>query len=346
MHATTHVLPKLSATVSPYPLLSDMAVGQQERIANQIFDSTYADLMIVSLYGESRVRGVLGVSVRFAQSTLPALAVKHDDAILCHATWLSLVWIVDGLVDSGRIGRSATGGILRTLDNVLAGDRAAMATALEDGRADPILHAVGVVYSKYLDLTKPFAGTFSQICIRNAHAWLSTFLAYAQTSTTYSTLAEYARFRLVDGCIMCVIWNHMLFLGIGPAISDALLQRIALLAAYHNDVVSLDRDIANGTNNLVCIIKNRDQCSSFVAAQRAIVEVDKLAESISSELENAGADIRDLLSCLVYGDYNWGVTDQRYCKGTSLVAAVLANDEPQFETLLAGKYLPAIGEPV
>lgn len=199
------------------------------------------------------------------------------------------------------------------------------------------------VYTEYLSLVDIFRQR-NTIAFNKAQEWTYHYLINLVAIPKSSSLEDYAKWRVIDGGIMCPLWHNLMFAGPDAPDVPNVFMLTALLASYHNDILSFDRDVADETPNLVHVMREHGM-SNWDAFQKAIAFVDdalvELVDKVSSLSPHC---VKDVFSRLILGTYGWGTTEPRYEKGVALLVFSRNGDIAGFNAALGEKYVSAHGE--
>lgn len=352
----------------------------------------YSQFELTSLYGRKAVEYVSGLCTRCSLWTLalpqPSFNSKDEayvEAMLAaeaHALWLSIITLVDGVLDTA-MDRTALPHVGRALLQILRGifeeseyymDQYILPISEEtNGEEDnktvallnSLLEAFDATFSRYHALLTPFRmkypSAFEQVNIwlyrylENACEELSDKGPVSDETEAFSVLENFAEWRRIDGAMMCVVWHQLLFLGVSSeAVSDQhldLLRTASLVVAYHNDILSLLRDIDQSTPNLVkCILSfyfqdNLDAYTNPIGSlseslQTAIAHTNELyqtQESFIQQFNETKIDrlISHVALTITLGCHNWHNSEDRYRSGRQLIDYLISNNEQDLTELLS-----------
>lgn len=329
----------------------EISVPLAQPIAQRLI-SFYQGFDVYSKFGAKSVDYIAHLSARYACCTF-----RSDDepTLEAYALWLSLVWLIDGLFDKCRVLTCPED--IEVLIDLLGSKE------IQPSGKDPILAALFEVvqegHRRYLELIRADRPQ------KEVGFWLDRYLRTMIVPTTghqrsssdgpgpketglhrrvQSTpgrntsgkkwsIQEYERWRLDSGAIMCVIWQLLQFQGRADR-QEQLFRKIALVISYHNDIVSYQRDLYQGTPNLVSVLRREDE---WGAMEAAVELTNGLYREIEAELTQVAPELQTLCLNLLRGSYYWTNTEQRYAAGVAVLRALQEQDRPRFYELLLQK---------
>lgn len=246
----------------------------------------------VSLFGRQPLSEVCQVAARYCCYLLPNN--NHQNNFV---RWLSLMWIIDGLFDKRTLGSNEQHLLIENLRLIH-----------DDQPRSPVnsvlLETVITLYQGWFDaLDRTNSHAVTQL-IDWTNLYLRTLIAERPTS-----LERYEQHRLESGAMMCVLWQLVLYMNLDRP-DESMFRTIALIVSYHNDVISLDRDLRYHTPNLVLLLSTDHEY--YLGYQRAIELTNQLYRSLPSELTEPGRSV-------VLGSYQWCHHEPRYHRGIELL---------------------------
>ena len=328
----------------PMAYMDDMAPTPDE--VNSVVEKLavfYESFAFTKEYGHRATLYVCQMSARYAFWTLPSTCADRHAAVVAHAMWLSLVWIIDSAVDKGKVDASNVPliktSIMEALDQEQGGYTCPSSSFVKN-----FLAMIRAGYAHYVSLASDFRRR-NEAAFDLAQTWTLKYIDSLDSSPSGFSLDEYANWRVVDGGMMCVIWHNTMFAGSSAVDAPVVFKQIALLTCYHNDILSFDRDVADETPNLVLFMRAPGD-SIWDAFKKASDYVDDAIRTLSTLADNTVLDdvVRGVLSRIVFGAYGWGVTEDRYAKGVKLLACMESDDRKGFDAIINQKYVAAAGE--
>lgn len=264
-----------------------------------------------------------GLAARYATHTM--FESSSPTMLLSHSLWLSLVWVIDGMIDSGR---------LKNLRRIIRLVR----TEKHIPSPDIFEELVDGAYHHYLDLSRSSRDQ-NPDAHRRIRRWLLRYLR-CQGSVPGDHKA-YRHHRLKDGGMMCVMWHMVMYSGIRP---NKELRRafadVSLIVSFQNDLLSFDRDRRQNTPNLLDHMGDGGPWDRFT---RGVACIDRLHDRLSKRrLSEEGKKICDHV---VIGSHNWSIKESRYRIGVQLLRSWENDDRATFEALLVEE-IHADGDPI
>ena len=294
------------------------------QISQQIL-AIYQDRDFYLLFGADTVNYLCELATRYACWSIPSKYLVLDiSAVEGYALWLSIVWLIDGLCDKYRT--LITIRDVQVLTAIMTGNiYDNPATAVCPPILQSLYEMTTIVYQRYLLLTSACrqrnATAFTQI-----NYWLRRYCnTLLDDNQRTFTLSGYQRWRLDSGAMMCVIWHLLLFdTSTGDYLNDAniseIFEIVALLVSYHNDIVSLHRDIQQDTPNLVSVINNNDY---WTASKLALQILDTMYQRLLDKIKAiSNSTIADICYNVINGSYHWTHLEPRYAKGVSMIQLI------------------------
>lgn len=292
----------------------------------------YQDHAFYNLFGADAVKYVCGLATRYAYHTCNW---NKQSALLTHsviqsfrgyALWLSIVWLIDGLCDKYR--KLVTPDDLNVLTNIMLGKpyvitSKSMALLL-------LFDITQLAYNRYMELM-PTGNDDSK---QQLDDWtLKYFSTLLDDDKQTFTLEQYGTWRLNSGAMMCVVWHELLMnpeydkAHIDTNVSKAF-ELVSLIVSYHNDLVSLHRDIEQETPNLVTTLNKGDYWEATIAAMAIVDDMYEELLTILSNIEHKY--IVDICRNIVHGSVIWTAAEKRYAKGLSMLQLVMTHQRKEF----------------
>lgn len=299
------------------------ALSPRERKVRGVSDHLIEFYKEFSFYRPKMMDYVSGLAARYAAWTMPK-HLQTNKALLSYALWLSVVWIIDGMVDSGRVQN------LERLVKMFSKER-----PLEDPM-NPFEELVSSAYSWYRDLVRPFKRK-NPTAYKQVNRWLLKYLGCQQNRP--ASLKEYKKHRLQDGAMMCVIWQLMMYGGVAKPSSLRIFSHVSLIVSFHNDLLSFDRDRRQATPNLLQYLGEETPWLQF---SKGVALVNKLYKRVS--LEDAPLEVKEICRSVLDGSHSWALNEPRYKVGMTLLRCWEAEDKRGFDIALTTQE-PTEGDP-
>ena len=307
----------------------------------------YVNLSIYDNYGHKRLDYLLGLSCRYAINT--SLFLKCDildPSIISYTLWLSLFWIIDSIFDKFRKNLSVNDlknitDIFEQLDNGITVDIPSC-NCNSDNLLECLPKTIITIYGKYLSLVS----NYNKDELKHLTYWTKRYFDSIFVNEI-SNLKEYQKWRLDSGAMMCVCWHLSMCKNINPDIIQRdtfIFKKASLIVSYHNDLLSYDRDLLDGTHNLVKTIKHMFNLSNFDAYRQSISVINDIYKEIFRVIDGYDEDIKNLVLSVVEGSHNWTIGEERYKVGFSMLGKALADDDSNFDEFLNNKKSTA-GDP-
>lgn len=287
----------------------------------------YQPLPFYTLFGKDAVDYVCKLSARYACWSIPPKDLTKDNTTIeGYALWLSIVWMIDGLCDKYR--SLFTTEDVTILGNILTGGDCQWLLSKH-----PVLKLLfvmtGVVYERYLTLTAK-CRVRNPLAYAKINYWLLRYFdTLLDDDKRVFTLPEYREWRLDGGAMMCVVWHLVLlseeFEPIDRIQADAPFELTSLVVSYHNDLLSLHRDIQQGTPNLATTINNTNY---WQAGRAAVIIVENMYPELAEMLLVLPQYVSDICASIAVGSYHWAHSEKRYAKGLAMLQ-LLCNDEEE-----------------
>ena len=245
----------------------------------------------------------------------PMVQRRYPKALVAYALWLSMVWIIDGMVDSKRI---------RDLSRI----RTLIATEETIDEPSELEVLVEGAFTRYLRLVKPFR-LMNPSAFKKTRKWLLRYLDCQGDRP--KTLTAYRRHRLKDGGMMCVLWHMVLFSFTRAKKTRKAFREVSLIVSYQNDLLSLDRDRRQHTPNLIDHLEG-SVWERFGTALRLLT---LLRENLSRR--RLSDSMRSLCDQVVDGSHVWALNEERYRVGVRLIECWSNKQRQEFYELLANE---------
>lgn len=349
---------------------------QAEKITNNLIDF-YKQFDIYQTYSPKQIDYVSRLSVNFALWNMPVY-LRQDNIIEAYAYWLSVIWLVDSVFDVAKdkdmsklkdiitelIEKSINYKNVNMDDYEIKFDK-------KMSKHDQIMKQLPVVvyqtFNKYNSMIKSYRNNNTE-SFDMINYWLYKFLdnlIEKEEDKNIKELDTYYNWRLIDGLMMSVPWHLMLFMNI-PAnkIEDKhkeLFKLASILVAYHNDILSYHRDVAQNVNNLAkCLMYQKYSIDYKIASYQdikygiinTIEYVDQLYKKsyqLYTEFSQLYPDDKDFMAIIflsvVVGSYNWANIEEKYKKGRIMIDTIKNKDDQTFNQLF-DLYDIVAGDPI
>lgn len=279
-----------------------------------------------SFYQKRVPEYLCGLASRYAVATMPPeIQRRYPKALFAYALWLSMVWIIDGMVDSKRI---------RDLSRI----RQLIATEEHIDEPTELEVLVDGAFTRYRRLVRPFR-LMNPSAYQKTRKWLLRYLDCQGDRP--KTLTAYRRHRLKDGGMMCVLWHMVLFSFTRAKKARNAFREVSLIVSYQNDLLSLDRDRRQHTPNLIDYLEGSTIWERFGAALQLLAQ---LRESLSRR--RLSDSIRSLCDQVVDGSHVWALNEERYRVGIRLLECWSTQQRREFYELLTNEENSAEGDPL
>lgn len=318
----------------------------EKEITNALLNR-YRPLEFMKIYGEKNIEYIAALSARYAIAVLPDGLVKSDTYETL-ALWLSYVWAIDGIFD--KMKQIVTENDVRMLRHIFAlpGQRAERSS---NKLMISLFDALEILYNSY----KTRIGPYLEINENNGweiiQYWLGRYLdTLLIDDKAVMTMSEtkYRSLRLDTGAMMCVVGHSVMFVGApGPkhvSLYDDLMCDASLAVSYYNDIISMMRDVAQGTPNLVTICK-QDRGSlwdSMVAANKL---TNDLIDKVRVLSPGRDSTLHKIASAITFGSIEWHRKEPRYRAGVVILDTFLAGERGKFEDLTRILEISTPGDP-
>lgn len=315
----------------------------------------YKSLEIYQIYGSKAVDYVSGLATRYALWTLPEYCRYSDlDATEAYALWLSLVWLIDGVFDKFKsypqIEKEQMK-IIAIIKMAIDGDNYETNGMNDSESSNPLFDALSsatyLAYKKYLRLIHDYRRHSPEIFSQITY-WLMQYLNTLTLSPTLNNLKSYYDWRLLDGCMMCVVWHLALFLRIKDhTIKDlhmSMFHLVSIIVSYHNDIISYYRDNHQGVPNLINYFQQQDTILSVIEAINLVnslyLDLSDKFHQLSKKYPKDVTLIAQLCLGIVEGSHNWCNQEERYAIGVEMLKSIEKNEIKIFHnsdnTIVAG----------
>lgn len=182
-------------------------------------EDLYKSTKLSTVYDRSKLTYLFKLSCRYAMWTSPTYIHNHD-IILSHSTWLSLVWIVDGICDKYGT-KFPSDHPIKLIEMFECMNKMEKIDHLLRPEGNPIydvlLDVTSVVYPIYLRLIEPFRKD-NEDTFKIIWHWFHKYILTTGNGTSRKklpidnvTLEEYRRWRIDSGAIMCVLYHNILY---------------------------------------------------------------------------------------------------------------------------------------
>lgn len=325
------------------------------RIQSSLIDF-YKPFEIYEIYGKKAVEYVCGLATRYALWTLPEYyRYSDEDATKAYALWLSLVWLIDGVFDKFKFYphlKKEQTHIIKIIEIAIDGGQwNECENFYEDNNSShPLFTALSKVtyfgYNKYLSLITEYRRQSPEIFSQITY-WLMQYLNTLSLTPIVNNLKSYYDWRLLDGCMMCVVWHLALFLKMKDhkikKLHMSMFYLVSIIVSYHNDIISYYRDNHQGIPNLINCFEQKDKNLSVIEAINLInslyVDLTNKFHQLSKLYPNDAPLMADICLGIVEGSHNWCNQEERYAKGVEMLKSIEQNKFNIFkndDTLVAG----------
>ncbi len=313
------ILSGLQVLVSP---LAEVRASLQEKLCSYL-EGEYSQLPVYEHYGAKSITQLIGLSVRYALWTFPTSMLSDINALKSNILWLSVIWLIDGVFDSYP-------DLCTELDrdyviNIVKGDNSNMIVNTNPSLLfSSALDCFQDIYKIFMSLIKEYAlkRPLSYEKYKNAT------IEYLETLTHHTNptnLTEYEAWRLKGGGIPCVFWQLSLYSGLEVE-SSSLVRSISLIISYQNDILSINRDIAKETPNLVLMLK-RVGGEDIDAYYEAIKMVNGLYDEVRRDIKNVSSSTKTLCESVLVGSHFWANSEPRYAVGVKILEEFLESEK-------------------
>lgn len=258
------------------------------------------------------VVGACNVSARFVAWTMGCGDVARATNF---ALWLSMVWIIDGYYDKYRSKFTSAdrAHLIETLATMRAGDA-------RRASSDAFLSAIIDVYAIYLSGVAEYRRSNEELFER-LNEWFGYYLDFLPVGDvpiyTLTELGQYRAWRLIDGCMMCVVWHLALYEGVDVSTCASVVERVAVAVSYHNDVLSCNRDLEDHKDNLVVLLSEQE---TLVEAYRHAIEITDEEFAIAErECDDIDAKCASIARRVLWGSKAWAEHEIRYERGLEIL---------------------------
>lgn len=318
--------------------------------------SLYEGLAFPEHYGRKELAGICAVAASYGRTVMPKdIIAKDAETPRTLSLWMLIGWAIDNVFDKRRA--ETTDADVAALVKILDLDpaevpAAAAPNAAESGPAPSplvasLLEASGVLYKEYLARMQPYMDANPEASAMQRR-WFSRYIATVREDKAFDRVADFEAFRVPACGIMCANAHMLLFLGAAPVPSDEPLWcKTALALGHYNDLVSLPRDMAQGTPNVVTARMREVGADVWDALKWADEATHELEVQLLHECaRDASAPfVRDIAEFSIYASRDWHMEHPRYADGAALLVARRAGDRAAFEAILARQGAAAAGDP-
>ena len=311
----------------------------------------YNPLPICKIFGIKSLNYLIELSSRYAFGTIGNLN-KNDHMLLAYSLWLSLIWIVDGIFDKFQnvLTEDDINEVIKSFSKLnnpfLLFDKRVLNTEIslsqlninkdidtnydKNNIVECLINTINTIYRTYLELIRKC----NKLQFTNITYYLNEYFESNLINKNMS-LQEYEEWRLKSGAMMCVIWHIMMFKNNNSVKrDDELFIKVSLIVSYNNDILSFDRDIKDGTPNLIDIIKKEKEVSIFEAFKEAVIIINNLYKDISLIIDNYDEEIKELVLIIIEESHNWAIKEDRYKVGCMMLEKVLNDDHDNFDEMM------------
>lgn len=283
-------------------LLSDIIPPTNEQIDKLI-------KALMKFYVDDKYKKVSGLASRFALWNLPIELRDTPNVTTSFALWLSLVWIIDDLFDKDRVNNGIE--TKRIIERIVKGNGHEPLNSHEPLN-NPLFELLDRGFNYYREIIGPKGPAYHKI-----QEWLLTYLDNLFGTEETLTLATYENWRMIDGAMMCVSWHLVHYLQDTTQDDLDSFKQAAVYVAYQNDLLSYQRDLNEGTPNLIRFMEGEGHWDKY---QKAVEHVGRLWVDIENPITRS----------VILGSYNWAITEPRYTEGLKLLQSYLRGDKESF----------------
>lgn len=297
--------------------------------------SIYKDLALSKAYGEKAVSHVSRFSASYVFAVAPPSMLASDkQATETLALWLSLVWIIDGVFDSKKSRTVTCQADEDALYDMLVLDKqsAGGAHVSRDPLIQSVVDGARVIHALYRARVVPYIERNPEAWAMQ-QTWFGRYLRSLIAARTFESEAEYRPYRLDTGAMMCVVAHLLLFTGTAPSHAAEWLN-VAVVTSYHNDLFSLDRDMAEQTPNVVTVCAAETRLGlweAFTWIDAAVVSMERAIDE-GADVDNP--QVCSLMRGVASGSRGWHQAEPRYAVGMKLLDAAATNDAEAFYAVL------------
>jgi hypothetical protein len=307
--------------------------------------SLYTPLEFTQIYGKSNIEYVCALSARYSLAVLPPHLVKPD-AYSTLALWLSAVWAIDGLFDK-----------LKTL--VTINDVNMVKSIFEVPGLGPkpissqvriissLMSALSTLYGIYKERMKQYMDNATNNGWSMLNYWTDRYLGTLVLDYEPKTEPNYQILRLDTGAMMCVVAQSIIFTNVTHNVGyyDDLMCDASIAVSYYNDLLSMMRDVAQGTPNLVgVIIKSSEEIDLWSAMERAVAHTNNFIAKVHNAT-NREPVLKDIATTITMGSIDWHKKEPRYKSGYNILKCFEQGDRAQFDDMTSQLELNTPGDP-
>ena len=281
-----------------------------------------------SFYKHIPIEYLCGLASRYAAWTMPRFLHTDSIALESYSLWLSLIWIVDGMLDSGKVERKED--ITDIFFPSPVTDKQQFATAFHDDSPrdsdNPFQEIVRAALKRYRYLIRPYRNK-SPDAYQMVEHWLRQYFTVQNNKP--NSISDYKRHRLADGGMMCVLWQLVMYMQITNFSDEKIFTHVSLIVSYHNDLLSYNRDMRQKTPNIINFSPGDSVWERYT---NAVNIIDLLYDKIKHT--TITPQITSVCSHVLLGSHNWCLGEDRYKVGVSLLRQWEANDRQNFNLTL------------
>lgn len=332
----------------------NLILGVSEKILGY-----YSHLGIYHKFGADNIRYISKLSTRYALFTLQSLQLNNlFECAESFGLWLSLVWITDGIFDSGGVPKTKGAHIRNNSGEIINEKEQTIAKLLEilnnkeildtsqtkDNLFGLLIPTFKFIYKKYLDLMGIHVQSDN---FKKLKLWTERYLETLCIHKKIENVDDYRSYRLRSGAIMCVVYHLMIYQELDYTNNDSvhnLFEHISVIVSYHNDILSFNRDLKDGTPNLVGVYGEKDKTDKLLSFKAAIKLTNDLYNLTISMIKDVPEEYATIALAVLEGSYRWTNQEDRYRVGLELLNDVLCNDGKDFDRIL-NDASPTSGEP-
>lgn len=308
--------------------------------------SIYKGMNIVTLYSEKNIEYICGLSTRFALWNMPISLLmennntscknqktvlnneRKNNAIKSFSLWLSLVWIIDGIFDKGK---NLTESDRESIRNAFLGQNDVIYINSNNSLMVALFDCTLQIKKIYNVLIKEYVNVNEKAYIE-LEKWTNFYMdTLLVKNDGIKSLNEYRQLRLKGGGMMCVVWHLMLFICNNRQTmkiyknntAKKIFETTALIVSYHNDLLSVGRDLEQHVPN-VCnyfdnILSTINHINSLYLKINLLIDNIKENKDIINKIHQVSISILD-------GSYNWANNESRYKDGVDMLNGIKNNN--------------------
>ena len=303
--------------------------------------SFFDETPMAKVYDTHKLDALSEIARQYARAVLlPELVERDPAAAETFSLWLALFWLLDDVFDSRR--DQTRGEDVFELRDILLGDgrRPSLALGSPDPTVAALLATLRQCWPRYQRRMREHTAG-KTLLVRWLHDRTAAFLGTLRQELDDVPPHGYYRWRADNGAMDCVVAHCLLFtqgasldLNLNAAILGKL-SRVGLAVSLYNDLVSLPRDWAQRTPNVVTALLRDEPEGHGRSAWDAMREATARVNALISEVRAAryGA-LEKIVSPVLERSIAWHMREARYADGRELMQLMAADDRAAFEARL------------